>query len=127
MTEPTDFERDEAALPGLDAPRPHAPAIVLATRRTIAQLHTAGLVDESHAMLLQLLLDLAEVVDSGRRQGRASAVAMAAAQMLAAYAVLVPPTPPDEGGGQGDAFDELAADLRRAAGLGHAEGSQPAV
>ncbi len=117
MTDPSDFDQREAVLPGLEPARPHSPAIVLATRRTIAQLVDDGLADESHAMLLQLLLDLADVVDTGRRQGKASAVAMAAAQMLAAYAVLVPPTDDPGGGDTGDAFDELAGDLRCGAGL----------
>lgn len=118
MTDPADFAPTEAVLPGLEPPAPRASLLERATRRTIAALEADDRVDESHAMLLQLLLDLAEVVDAGRRQGKASAAAMAAAQMLAAYAVLVPPV---EGGDSGDpdAFDQLADDLRRAAALGN--------
>lgn len=108
-----DYAPDENVLPGLEPPTRSASPLEVATRRTITRLHELGLVDESHAMLTRLLVDLAEVVDAGRRQGKASAAAMAAAQILATYQILVPV---DSGeGGEDDPFDELAGELRDAA------------
>lgn len=97
-------------LPGLEPPARGEPAIVSATRRTLAAMEALGLVDELHAQPMQLLLDLAWVVDSGRRQGKASAVAMAAAQMIATYQLLMPES---AGGGETDEWNQLVADLRR--------------
>jgi len=113
MNDAAGFEPTDPVLPGLDAPPPTASALELSTRRTIAALEALGLVDERHSMLLQLMLDLAQVVDAGRRHAKASAAAMAAAQLLAAYTLLMPET--EGGGGDGDAFDQLASDLRDAA------------
>lgn len=83
-----------------------------ATRRTIAGYAESGLLDERHAMVCQLLLELSRSVAAAARAGRASAAAMASAQILAALESL--PKPP-EGGGQGDDFDRLADELREAA------------
>lgn len=106
-----DFARSESELPGLEPPARGESALMLATRRSIASLHALGLVDETHALLLQLLLDLAEVVDAGRRQGKASAAAMAAAQILATWQLLLPEAP--KGGEDGDGWDDVVAEFRR--------------
>lgn len=112
MTEPSEFAPSESALPGLEPDRPGDSAMLRATRRTIASLEGAGYLDERQAALCQLLLELADVVDAGRRQGKASAVAMAAAQILSTYELLVPES---KGGGEGDEWEELVADMRRSA------------
>lgn len=97
------------ALPGLEPPKRGEVAIVLACRRTLVSLEAAGLLEERHAILAQSMLELAQVVDAGRRQGKASAVAMAAAQILAIYQQLVP----DSEGGETDEWNELVAEFRR--------------
>ncbi|WP_408898650.1 hypothetical protein ACJ5H2_05955 [Nocardioides sp. R1-1] len=112
MTEPSEFAQAEAALPGLEPSRPHDSAMVKAARRTITSLEAAGYLDERHAVLCQQMIELAEVVDIGRRSGKASAVAMAAAQIIATYQLMVPEA---SGGEGGDAWDELVADMRRSA------------
>jgi len=111
-TGPENFAQDEQLLPGLEPPSRGEPAIKVAARRTITALEAAGFLDERHAVICQLILDLAEVVDAGRRQGKASAAAMAAAQLLAAYTLLMPEA--NEGGGDDD-WSTFVADLRRSA------------
>lgn len=113
-----DVEPGQPILPGLDVAPRGASALDKATRRTIVALQVAGLVGEREAMVCQLMLDLAVVVDAGRRQGKAAAAAMAATQLLAAYQLLIPEAV--EGGGD-DAFDELARDLRAAGAAALAE------
>lgn len=111
MTDPADFARSEVPLPGLEpAARGESP-LQLAARRTIAALDATGFLDERHAVLCQLMLDMAEVTDVGRRNGKAAAAAMAAAQLTAAYVLLFPDRP--EGGGDDDGWDELVAEFRR--------------
>lgn len=113
MTEPSEFAQADDLLPGLDPPRRGESAMVRAARRTIAALSGDGYLDESHAILCQQILELAEVVDAGRRQGKASAVAMAAAQIIATYEKLVPES---AGGSEDDAaWSELVAEFRRSA------------
>lgn len=112
MTTPENFARDEQLLPGLEPPSRGEPAIKLAARRTLVALEAAGYLDERHAVINQLILDLADVVESGRVQGKASAAAMAAAQLLAAYQLLMPEA--SEGGGDDD-WSQFVADLRRSA------------
>lgn len=107
---PTATEQTEP-LPGLDDPAGPLGPMELATRRTLTALAADGLLGERHAMVAQLLLDLAKVVTVSTRTGKASAAAMAAAQILAAYAVLVP----EMEGGDPDAYDQLADELRNAA------------
>jgi len=116
MTTP---ETDQAApmLPGLEEPTRTEPSIVTAARRTIAAVEAAGLLTERDALTCALILDLAEAVASGKRGGRASAAAMAAAQLLAAMDRL--PKPPEGGGADADPYARLAQDLRDAA---HAAG-----
>lgn len=112
MTTP---EHDQAApmLPGLEEPTRLEPAIVTAARRTIAAVEASGLLTERDALTCALVLDLAEAVASGKTGGRASAAAMAAAQLLAAMDRL--PKPPEGGGDGGDPYANLAEQLRQAA------------
>lgn len=98
-------------LPGLGEPAGTAGPLELAAHRTLAALEADGLLTEQHALIAQLILDLARVATLSVRTGKASAAALAGAQLLAAYDVLTPDTA--EGGH--DAYDQLAADLRAAA------------
>lgn len=101
---------DQLPLPGLDEPTRTASAIELAARRTIKALDELGLLDERHALTCQLIVDLAQSVDDGRRARRASAAAMAAAQLLAAIDRLPEPTDdPTE-----DPFEQLLREVAEA-------------
>ncbi len=104
-------EHDESApmIPGLEPPAPRESALERAARRTIAAIAEEQLLTERHAVICQLILDLAASIDAGRRSGKASAVAMAAAQLQSAYELL----PIPEGGDSDGAWDELVAELRR--------------
>lgn len=102
---------DQAVLPGLEEAPRSASALELGARRTLRALDELGLLDDRHALLCQLVVDLAQAVDSGRRAHRASAAAMAAAQLLAAIDRL----PEPEVGGETDEWTQLADDLRTAA------------
>jgi hypothetical protein len=99
-------------LPGMGPWSAHDSKLRQAAHRSIVALSGAGYLDERHAVITQLILDLADVVDAGRRQGRASSAAMAAAQLIAAYQLLVPEAKGGEGNG---ALDELVAEIRRGA------------
>lgn len=97
-------------LPGLAAPdRGGVTELERAARRSLAALDSAGLLQENHAVLMQLVLDLARAVGLGAASGRASAAAMAAAQLREAWAML--PTL-DMDTGSGDEWDKLAMELR---------------
>lgn len=98
-------------LPGVEPAAGAVSDLEKAARRTIAQLHADGLVDERHAMTCQLLLELSRSVAAAARAGRASAAALASAQILAALDSL----PKSEGGEERDDFDKLADELREAA------------
>jgi len=100
-------------LPGLEPPTPTDPPLVVAARRTIAAVEASGLLRERDALTCALILDLADAVAKGTRGGRASATAMAAAQLLQAIDRL--PTPPEGGGDGDDPYSLLAKDLRDAA------------
>lgn len=62
---------------------------------TLAALERDGLLEDRHAAIAQLALELADAVAAGRRSGRASAAAMAAAQLLAALEALPAPIAAD--------------------------------
>lgn len=98
-------------LPGLEEPAHRESEIVAAARRSLRALEAVGLLDERHAVLCQQMIELARVIDAGRWQGKASAVAMAAAQLLATYQVMVP----ESEGGENDEWSELVAEFRRSA------------
>lgn len=108
-------------LPGLEEPERPEAALVTAARRTIAALDADNLLTEQHALPCALLLALADAVDAGRRGGKAAAVAMAAAQLRETWQAL-----PQPEGGDRDAWDELAEELRSAAALGDAPRPHPA-
>ena len=75
-------------------------------------LESEGLLPEREALTAQLILSLADVVATSTRYGKASAAAIAAAQILAALDRLTPDT---EGGDDGDDYTRLADELRAAA------------
>ena len=96
---------DAEPLPGLE-PAPQGSSVLRqAAHRSIVALEAADYLDETHAVITALILDL-----SGRiARAKDYAAANLSAQLLAAYAVI---TPESEGGGT-DAFAELVADIRR--------------
>lgn len=113
--------RDESTesapmLPGLEPPAHGESALVTAARRTIKAVDDSGLLTDRDALTCALILDLSEAVHAGKRSGRASAAAMAAAQLLAAIDRLPQPA---EGGGDEDEYSRLARELREAANAAH--------
>lgn len=74
-------------------------------------------------MLCQLVLDLSRAVGLGTASGRASAAAMAAAQLREAWLML---PAMDPGTGLNDEWDKLAQDLREAADTERARQRQQA-
>jgi hypothetical protein len=102
-------------LPGLGLPTDvvqGAGALYEQTQRSLRFLADQQLVDERHAGLMQLALDLAGAIRPGEK---AYGVAQCAAQLLATWEKLMP----DEGG-DSDGFSELRAYL---AGVDAAGGS----
>lgn len=73
-------------------------------QRSLRALAEAGQVDERHAGLMQLALELAHAIRPGEK---AYGVAQAAAQLLATFDKLMP----EESGGDPDGFDQLRAYL----------------
>lgn len=110
MTDPT--------IPGLEVPgMPEATGregpMVASARTTLEAL--AGNLEPRHAVLVQLVLSLAGAIDRGVVSGRASAVAMAAKQLLETMLVL---DPPPEGPTDSDAraaLDAFVAFVEKAA------------
>jgi len=86
---------DQLELPGLGDGRPSDSLMVRACRQTIGALEDAGKLQPHHAVLTQLMLSLCEAIDGGRRQGRASAVAMAARELRDTLLMIDPP--PEDG------------------------------
>jgi hypothetical protein len=62
---------------------------------TLDALKSDGLLEPRHTAIAQLALTLADAVERGARNGRASAAAMAAAQLLAALDQLPKPLAAD--------------------------------
>lgn len=117
MAHPSDYAAADSGLPlpGLaDQAGGQVTELETAVRRSLAALDAAGLLHETHAMAMQLVLDLARAVGLGTRSGRASAAALAAAQLREAWALL--PTL-DMTTGQADEWEKLATDLRHQADL----------
>lgn len=108
MTNADGFDRNDATLPGLEPASAHDTPLERATRQTIRALEDAGRLEPAHAVVTRLMLDLAAAIAAGARAGKASAVAMAGAQLLACYQVLVPP----DDAGDTDPFAALLDDLR---------------
>lgn len=86
---------NDDALPGLEPPTPREGHMVVAARATIAALQEAERIERRHTVLVQLVLSLAAAIDRGVYSGRASAVAMAAAQLRETVLILDPP--PEDG------------------------------
>lgn len=61
-------------LPGLEPPARPPAALELAVRRTIAELHSRGYVDESSAARTALALELSQIITDKRTSGRTSTV-----------------------------------------------------
>ena len=106
------FTRRDDPLPGLEPADAHASDIEIAARRTIDQLESLGLLDERHSIVCQTLLELAREFYESRGRAKAYAVANLAAQILAAYTLLMPDA---AGGGDSDEWSDLMADIRRSA------------
>jgi hypothetical protein len=103
-------------LPGLGAPGDVVAGgseLYRQTQRALAALHRQGLVDERHAGLMQLALELAQAIRPGEK---AYGVAQCAAQLLAVFDKLMP----DAEGGESDGWSELRAFI---AGVDAAGGS----
>lgn len=103
MTDPLPLSTD-APLPGLDDAQPavRPGELEAQVRRSLRYMVEHRLVDERHAGIMQLTLELARAIRPGER---AYGVAQAAAQLLAAFDKLLP----DVGGGDTDGFSELRA------------------
>jgi hypothetical protein len=74
--------------------------LVLATKATLATLRDHDRLPPERAALAQLCLSLAAAIDGGARNGRASAVAMAAAQLRETMLVLDPPPEDSDAGAE---------------------------
>jgi hypothetical protein len=91
-------------LPGVSAPGVGASELELQVRRSLAFMAEQGLVDDRHAGLMQLALELARSIHPSQK---AYGNAQAAAQLLACWDKLLP----EVEGGSTDAFAELRAYL----------------
>lgn len=98
------------------------PPMVVAAKRTLRALETSGRVEDRHAVLVTMVVELAAAIHAGTRSGRASAVAMAAAQLRETMLVLDPP--PEDGDAGMEALRlmrEFMDAVDRAAETGSAE------
>lgn len=87
-----------------------APGVMRAeVETTIRALDSLGLLAARHRGLCQLARQLADVVESGTRTGKAAAAAMAARELRETLASLPEPEETST-----DAFDELVAAMRAA-------------
>jgi len=105
---------DETAptLPGLElipADQQTASPMRLAVVATIEALQADQLLEPRHVGLCQLALELADAVTAGRRSGRASAAAMAAAQLRETLLALPEPVAGDAAQRFGEFVDKLLA------------------
>ncbi|MCC2034215.1 hypothetical protein [Microbacterium allomyrinae] len=99
-------------LPGLEL-HPDGQQSVSAMRgaviATIAALEKEGLLEPRHVAMCQLALEMADSVAAGRRSGRASAAAMAAAQLRETLMALPAPVAGDVKARFEDFVDKLVA------------------
>ena len=112
MTEPRDYDPDDAVLPGLEPARSGAGVNELAARRTLTALANVSLVGEREAVIMEALLTAARAIDRATSSGRAKeyGVAELLGQVRELYRVLVPE---DTEGGGDDEWSQLVAELRR--------------
>ncbi len=85
----------DPTIPGLEPPKPTDGPMAKAAAVTLAALRDAGELEPRHSVLVQLVQSLSAAIDRGVVAGRASAVAMAAAQLRETMLVLDPP--PEDG------------------------------
>jgi hypothetical protein len=94
----TEPNESQPALPGLELDAEltgQRSALRNAVVLTLDALRREQLLEPRHSAIAQLALELADAVDRGTRAGRASAAAMAAAQLLAALDALPKPIAAD--------------------------------
>lgn len=99
-----DSTQEALPLPGLTEPAPGVSELERQVRRSLAFMVAQGLVDERHAGLMQLALELARSIHPSQK---AYGNAQAAAQLLACWEKLLP----DVEGGDSDGFSDLRAFL----------------
>lgn len=97
--------QDALPLPGIEAPARLVSELETQVRRSLRFLADEGLVDDRHAGLMQLALELSRSIGPSQK---AYGNAQAAAQLLAVWDKLLP----DVEGGATDGFDELRAYLQ---------------
>ena len=90
-------------LDGLGDVRPDATKLETAAHQMLQQLHQDGVIDDSHVLIEQVIVDLARAVGISAQQGKAAGMAMAAKE-LREYLLLLPKT-------GDDAFKEFMAEL----------------
>lgn len=119
MTDPTDFDQGDAALPGLEPARPGAGSNEIAARRTIAALAGDQLVGPVHAVMCEALLTACRQLDRASTSGRSKdyGVAELIGQIREVYKVLAPEV---EEGGETDAWQQFLDDLANGSGGGTA-------
>lgn len=99
-------------------------AMAKAAAVSIQALVDAGNLEPRHQVLVQLVHSLAGAIDRGVQSGRASAVAMAAKQLLDTMVVLDPP--PEDGTDSQRLARELLAEFhRKAEELANQDGGDP--
>jgi len=106
----TDPNESQPTLPGLEDAvvlGQHNGALRNAVVVTLEELKAAGLLERRHAALAQLALELADAVSRGVSSGRASAAAMAAANLRETLLAL--PAPMEAG--VAEKFERLVASL----------------
>lgn len=105
--------QDALPLPGLEDPARQVSDLETQVRRSLRFMAENSLVDDRHAGLMQLALELARSIGPGQK---AYGNAQAAAQLLATWDKLLP----DAEGGPSDGIDEIRAYLAgvEAAGSG---------
>lgn len=84
-------------LPGMGPESPGPSRIEAAAERQIAFLESQGRLTEDHAIVVELIRDLARAVGSSSVQRRGSALAMTAKELREALALLPAPTKATDG------------------------------
>lgn len=105
MTNP---DENQPTLPGLELGE-HRGALREAVVATIEALREDGLLERRHTGMAQLALEMADAVQRGIQSNRASAAAMAAAQLHAALEALPKPLEASTAA----KFDALLDELRK--------------